>query len=96
MTKAINNSNNKRGVSRRTVVEGAVTLAGVTAAASFHANDAGAQTKLAQSVAKYQDNPKNGQECSTCVNFVAPAACRLVAGSISPHGWCQFYGKKTA
>lgn len=93
MTKAINNN---RGVSRRTIVQGAVTLAGVTAAASFDANDAGAQTKLAQTVAKYQANPKNGQECSTCVNFVAPAACRLVAGSISPHGWCQFYAKKTA
>jgi hypothetical protein len=92
MTKEINH---KKGISRRTIVQGTVTLAGVAAAASLDANGAGAQAKLAQAVAKYQDSPKNGQQCSTCGNFVAPAACRIVASPISPHGWCQFYAKKT-
>jgi len=92
MTKEI--SDNK-SLSRRTVVQRAVTLAGLGAAAALDANDAGAQGKLAQTVAKYQNTPKNGQECSTCVNFVAPAACQIIASPISPHGWCQFYAKKT-
>jgi hypothetical protein len=94
MTREINDN---EGISRRTIVQGAVTLAGLAAAfiASLDANDAGAQTKLTHAVAKYQDGPKNGQECSTCVNFVPPGACRIIASPISPHGWCQFYAKKT-
>jgi len=93
MTKEINDN---KGISRRTIVEGAVRLTGLAAAAaSLDANDASAQGKLAHTVAKYQDNPKNGQECSTCTNFVAPAACQIIAPPISPHGWCQFYAKKT-
>jgi hypothetical protein len=94
MTKEINDN---KGISRRTIVQGTVTLAGLAAAfvASLDANDAGAQTKLSHAVAKYQNGPKNGQECSTCVNFVSPAACRIIAGPIAPHGWCQFYAKKT-
>ena len=93
MTKEIKDN---KSISRRTVVQRAATLAGLGAAASLDANDAGAQGKLAQTVAKYQNTPKNGQECSTCVNFVAPAACQIVASPISPHGWCQFYAKKAA
>jgi len=93
MTKEINGNN---GVSRRTIVRATVTLTGLSAAAALDDNDAAAQGKLAQSVAKYQGSPKNGQECSTCVNFVSPAACRIIASPISPHGWCQFYAKKTA
>jgi len=89
-------SNNNMRISRRTIVQGAITLTGVAAGASLDANDAGAQGKLAQAVAKYQGSPKNGQECSTCVNFVAPSACQIVASPISPHGWCQFYAKKAA
>jgi len=93
MTKETND--NKR-FSRRTIVQGAFTLSGVAAAASLDAKAASAQGKLAQAIAKYQGSPKNGQECSTCVNFVAPTACQIVASPISPHGWCQFYAKKAA
>ena len=32
--------------------------------------------------------------CSTCVNFEAPTACKIVAGSISPNGWCIVYAPK--
>jgi hypothetical protein len=94
MTKEINDN---KGISRRTIVQSAVTFAGLAAAfvPSLEVNDAGAQSKLAHAVAKYQDGPKNGQECSTCVNFVPPAACQIIASPIGPHGWCQFYAKKT-
>jgi len=53
-----------------------------------------AQTKLTHEVAKYQETPKDGQKCSTCLQFVEPASCKLVVDPISPDGWCQFYGAK--
>ena len=51
------------------------------------------QTKLSQALSKYQDTPKNGQQCSTCSHFVAPASCAIVVDPIAPQGWCQFYAK---
>lgn len=44
--------------------------------------------KLAQNLVQYQTTPKDGQECDKCVNWVAPNACKIVAGSINPKGWC--------
>lgn len=87
----------KADVSRRRVLRGVPIIAGVAVCfgmATPHA--ARAQSKLSHEQAKYQDKPKNGQECSTCLQFQAPNACQIVASPISPHGWCQFYGKKTS
>lgn len=53
-----------------------------------------AQSKTSQATAKYQDHPKNGQQCSGCNYFRAPHGCQLVAGTISPNGWCSFFAKK--
>jgi hypothetical protein len=89
MAKEIHDS---KGISRRAIMRGAVTLAGL--AASLTAGEAGAQTKLTHAVTKYQDTPKNGQKCSTCINFEPPAACKIVVSPISPNGWCQFYAAK--
>jgi hypothetical protein len=51
------------------------------------------QPKLSQALSKYQDTPKNGQQCSTCKHFVAPASCAIVVDPIVAQGWCQFYMK---
>ena len=60
------------------------------------ARSALAQAKLTHDVAHYQETPNNnGQKCSTCVQFVEPASCKIVADPINPNGWCQFYGAKT-
>jgi hypothetical protein len=56
---------------------------------------ADAQEKIAQSVVQYQPQPKNGLFCSTCVNFDPPGSCKIVAGAISPNGWCLVYAPKT-
>jgi len=56
---------------------------------------ADAQVKLPHDVAKYQEMPKKGQECSTCVQFQPPGSCKLVVDPINPHGWCILYAKKT-
>jgi hypothetical protein len=53
-----------------------------------------AQTKLTHEVSKYQDTPKDGQKCSTCIQWEPPASCKIVVDPISPEGWCQFYGPK--
>ena len=85
----------KKMISRRSLLKGAPLAA--AAAVSLDGLTPGEataqQTKLSQALSKYQDTPKNGQQCSTCSHFVAPAACAIVVDSIAPQGWCQFYAK---
>lgn len=50
--------------------------------------------KIAQALVQYQDTPKDGAECDKCVNWVEPAACKIVEGKIDPKGWCVAYGPK--
>jgi hypothetical protein len=47
--------------------------------------------KLSKERAQYQDSPKGIAMCATCTLFVAPRACKLVEGDISPSGWCKAY-----
>ena len=49
------------------------------------------QEKLSQSDAAYQASPKNDQQCSECTKFQPPKGCSVVAGDISPRGWCKLY-----
>jgi hypothetical protein len=50
---------------------------------------AGAQDqKLAKELVRYQDTPKDRQECDKCVNWISPNQCKIVAGPINPKGWC--------
>jgi hypothetical protein len=76
----------RRGILRA----GVAVLAAGGMAATARAQD----EKLAQNVVQYQTTPKDGAKCSTCVNFVAPNACKIVAGDINPEGWCVAYAPK--
>ncbi|HTP48075.1 MAG TPA: high-potential iron-sulfur protein [Casimicrobiaceae bacterium] len=55
---------------------------------------AAAQTKLGKAAVKYQSTPSNGKDCDDCMQFVpgktadAMGTCKVVEGSISPHGYC--------
>lgn len=74
-------------------------LAGYSAAAVpllmlLTARPAWSQGKTSQQAANYQDQPKNGQQCSGCENFIAPDRCNLVEGKISSEGWCRLYTPK--
>ena len=81
------------GHSRRGVLRTGLTiLAGGMVATVARAQDA--DSKVEQSVVQYQTMPKDGAKCSGCVNFVAPNACKVVAGNISPEGWCVAYAPK--
>ena len=87
-----------QGATRRTVI----AVAGLVTAfplvvASGQAKAAGGVT---QANAKYQTKPNGAAQCSKC-NYFLPGAnatqngqCKVVAGSISPNGWCQLFAKK--
>ena len=86
----------KNMISRRSLLKGA-PLAAATAVSlnCLTAGEAAAQqAKLSQALSKYQSTPKDGQQCSTCSHFVAPASCAIVVDPIAPDGWCQFYAKQ--
>jgi hypothetical protein len=68
--------------------------AGLAVVGGVVAVTARAQEKIEQSQVQYQPTPKDGVKCSTCVNFEAPAACKIVSGKISPDGWCIAYAPK--
>jgi hypothetical protein len=80
--------------SRRAILLNSASIAGGFILSAPAARTASAQTKLTHEVAKYQDTPKDGQKCSTCIQFVEPASCKLVVDPISPDAWCQFYAAK--
>jgi hypothetical protein len=79
--------------SRRTLLAGGVAVLAAGAAA-LAAQPARADDKLGQDVVQYQKTPNDGNKCSICVNFIAPNACKIVSGDISPEGWCVAFAPK--
>jgi hypothetical protein len=47
--------------------------------------------QVSQAAAQYQDQPRGGFSCAACALFRPPGSCAVVAGAISPHGWCRFF-----
>jgi hypothetical protein len=91
--------NRSAALSRRSILRKVAFTAGGTAMLGTVIGGnrvAEAQTKAAQSVVGYQATPHEGQACDTCLQFVPPAACKVVEGTISPAGWCKVYVKKPA
>ena len=78
--------------SRRAVLRtGLAIAAGTTlAAGTARAQD----EKIAQELVQYQNQPKDGQQCSKCAQYVEPNACKIVAGKIEPQGYCVAYAPK--
>ena len=86
MAKRIDFLETRRGLLRT----GLAAVGGVAVLAT----QARAQEKIAPAMVQYQTSPKDGAKCSTCVNFEAPAACKIVSGTINPEGWCIAYAPK--
>ena len=82
--------------SRRAALKAGLAVAGFATLAAATARRAAADdsNKVAKESVQYQDQPKDGNQCSGCVNFQAPNACVIVAGNISPNGWCLSYAPK--
>jgi hypothetical protein len=74
---------------RRQIIRAGLVVVGGVLAVSARAQD-----KIAQAQVQYQPTPKDGNKCSACVSFDAPAACKIVAGKIDPNGWCIAYAPK--
>ena len=82
-------------ISRRRLLSRAPLAIGLVASGATITGPAFAQTKVSHKLAKYQDTPNGGHQCSTCAQFLPPSACKLVDSPITPHGWCQFYTPKS-
>ncbi len=81
--------NKDKKVSRRVVLRGALVVAG--AVPVLLSGITAAEAKVKQKDVHYQQEPKDGQQCSKCANFEAPASCKLVDGEINPNGYCQLF-----
>ncbi len=55
---------------------------------------ASAQQKVSKQSVNYQDEPNGAMKCSDCQQFIAPGSCKIVAGDISPNGYCVEWTKK--
>ena len=87
----------RRNVSRRAALSSAVAMGVAVFTGIAKAQQAPAPTqKVDKKTVMYQTTPKNGQACNKCVNFEPPNACKLVAGDISPAGWCLLFAPKPA
>ena len=86
--------------SRRIMLKNVAIVAGL-AAAPWAARPAIAQAKATKQAMQYQEEPKNGQKCDDCLQFIpgtkqgASGTCKVVDGPISPNGWCAAYVKKS-
>jgi hypothetical protein len=77
---------------RSALLQGAACAAGaatILAASAYSAKS----NPLPQVSVRYQDTPKDDRQCDNCSLFVAPNACKNVAGEISPKGWCILWRK---
>jgi hypothetical protein len=45
---------------------------------------------VSKEAAHYQPGPKGMFRCANCTLFRPPRGCKIVAGDISPDGWCKF------
>jgi hypothetical protein len=86
----------KKVLCRRSLMKSVPVIAGAIISTSALAESLVAQTKLTHEAAKYQDTPKDGQQCSGCVQFVAPASCKVVEDPVAASGWCQLFVAKPA
>lgn len=92
-------------LSRRTTLKLLVSAVGAAAAVPLVGRAATARVDskprsygtVAKSALQYQDHPKGTSACARCANFMpgpkpdASGHCTIVAGDISPKGWCLAY-----
>ena len=61
------------------------------AVAASAARSGRAQGKASQQEAAYRPTPEGMYSCALCSQFRPPRGCEIVAGDISPQGWCKFF-----
>lgn len=85
---------------RRTLLLAAAAL---PAAALFvRTDDARAAGSTPKANVQFQTKPKGANQCSKCNYFIpganptAEGQCKVVAGPITPNGWCILFAPKHA
>ena len=59
-----------------------------------------AQAKVKKQQVRYQTSPRGEERCGLCIQYIpsnsgqGPGTCKVVAGSISPAGWCAEFEAK--
>ncbi|HEY5105258.1 MAG TPA: hypothetical protein VII73_00655 [Caulobacteraceae bacterium] len=86
--------NRQLPVTRRRLFRDGVVLAGGAVIAGGVLAAGPASAKASQKGVAYQTMPKGAQRCDKCSFWQAPASCKVVAGVISPAGWCNLYAPK--
>ncbi len=87
-------------VSRRSLLKGAALLAGVAAVPALLASKEALAAKASKASMQYRDKPNGSKECAGCMQFIpgkskaANGTCKVVAGPISPHGYCIAWAPK--
>ena len=66
-------------------------LAAGLALAAFPARADEPPAKLSPAAAQYRNTPNGMFSCAVCTFFIRPRSCKLVAGDISPQGWCKLF-----
>lgn len=95
------NDHHNRHLTRRAVLKRAALLAAAVVTSAGTNQQALAQAKASKAAMQYRDKPNGKQECSNCIQFIpgktpkAMGTCKVVAGNISPHGWCIAYAPKS-
>jgi hypothetical protein len=81
--------------SRRAALKAGLAILGVAGAASLAGRAQAQSAKADPSTVGYQTKPSSGQQCSGCVQWAPPNACKIVSGTIAPDGWCELYAPKS-
>jgi hypothetical protein len=53
-----------------------------------------AEMKISANAVGYQDHPNGDKQCSECVHFLPPSSCKIVEGTIGPHGYCRIFARR--
>ena len=79
--------------SRRRLLLAAGAAVGAATAVSSDRTTA-AELKISAGAVGYQDHPNGDKQCSECVHFLPPSSCKIVEGTISPHGYCRIFSPR--
>ena len=80
--------------SRRHIPLAAVAAISAATAVNNCPAAAAAEMKISANAVGYQDHPNGDKQCSECVHFVPPSSCKIVEGTISPHGYCRIFARR--
>jgi len=91
-------SRDGRIMARRSILGLGATLAGVAAVPLAILARVARAAGVEKGAVGYQDTPNSRKKCSMCAHFVPGSAdtgsCKIVAGKISPLGWCRAWAAK--